>query len=78
MARTLVRGTKTLRRRASFGRFQRVSAIIIQDPNDPGSVSICMDVVIPLGNGRFAMWCICFDPQGRGTVTSGPCAGPLV
>ena len=78
MASTMLRGAKALTGSRALGGFQKISSIIIQDPTNPENVSICHEIVIRLRNGRFVIWCICFDPQGKGNITSGPCGGGVL
>ena len=68
---------KALRRRPSLGGFRKISAIIVQDPDNPDQVSICFDIVIPRDDGTFLAWCVCTGAGGT-TVSSGPCPGVLV
>ena len=69
--------TRTLRRRPALGGFRKISAIIVQDPDNPDQVSICFDIVIPRDEGTFLAWCVCTGAGGT-TISSGPCPGVLV
>ena len=49
--------------------------IIIQNPDDPDTVQICVEVVTPGPGESFHIACWCEPP---GTCSKGPCGGVLI
>ena len=69
-----MRQLKSVQKRFGSSPFRHMD-IIIQNPDDPDTVQICVEVVTPGPDGSFHIACWCEPP---GTCTEGPCGGRML
>lgn len=68
-----MRSMQSFQERFGSSAIRKLSAVIVQDPANPDTVQICVDVVSEGPPFEIACWC---EPPG--VCIEGPCPGPIV